>query len=157
MTETAAIISQLLRDDPRYKFDAYVLVFESLAYAHNVLEMGGAASGKPSSAGAPKAKSRSKRTPEEAAADEPDERHLTGQQLCEAIRLYALEQYGLMAKRVLNSLGVTKTGDFGDIVYNLIRIGQMRKTSQDRREDFDDVYDFDRGFDQAFQISMPKA
>ena len=42
---------------------------------------------------------------------------MTGQQLCEAIRQYALEQYGLMAQCVLNSCGVYTTGDFGEIVY----------------------------------------
>ncbi len=48
--------------------------------------------------------------------------------MCEAIRLYALEQYGYMAKTVLNSWGVHNTGDFGEIVFNLIRIEQMKKT-----------------------------
>ena len=58
------------------------------------------------------------------------ERHLTGQQLCEAIRLYALDQYGYMAKCVLNSWGVHNTGDFGEIVFNLIRVGLMRKNRE---------------------------
>ena len=58
-----------------------------------------------------------------------------------------------MAKCVLNSWGLTRTGDFGEIVYNLIKIGQMRKTKQDRREDFDDVYDFDQALVQEFKIS----
>ncbi len=72
------------------------------------------------------------------------ERHLTGQELCQAIREFAIEQYGYMALTVLNSWGVKCTGDFGEIVYNLIDIEQMRKTKDDRREDFDDVYDFKR-------------
>jgi uncharacterized repeat protein (TIGR04138 family) len=38
-------------------------------------------------------------------------------------------------------------------VFNLIEIGQMRKTPDDRREDFDDVFDFDEGFKHSFQIS----
>jgi uncharacterized repeat protein (TIGR04138 family) len=52
---------------------------------------------------------------------------------------------------------VTKTGDFGEIVFNLIGIGQMRKTSDDRREDFDDVFDFDTGLEQSFKITRPEA
>jgi hypothetical protein len=56
---------------------------------------------------------------------------------------YALEQYGFMAKCVLNSWGVHRTSDFGNIVFNLIDIKQMKKTKHDRREDFDDVFDFD--------------
>ena len=58
-----------------------------------------------------------------------------------------------MAKCVLNSWGVTKTGDFGEIVFNLIGIGQMRKTADDRREDFDDVFDFETGLEQSFKIT----
>ena len=49
---------------------------------------------------------------------------------------------GYLAKHVLNHWGVRSTGDFGEIVFNLIEIGQMRKTPDDRREDFDDVFDF---------------
>jgi uncharacterized repeat protein (TIGR04138 family) len=85
------------------------------------------------------------------------ERHLTGQQLCEAIRQYALDQYGYMAQCVLNSWGVNNTGDFGEIVFNLIGIGQMRKTSDDRREDFNNVFDFDTGLKQSFKITPPEA
>lgn len=73
------------------------------------------------------------------------QRHVSGQELCEAIRCYALDQYGLLAKSVLNEWGVHSTGDFGEIVFNLIEIGQMRKTDSDRREDFNDVYDFAHG------------
>ena len=86
----------------------------------------------------------------------PAERHVTGQELCEAIRRYALEQYGYMAKTVLNSWGIHGTGDFGEIVFNLIRIGQMRKTPDDRREDFDNVYDFDDRLQQEFKIAPPE-
>ena len=60
-----------------------------------------------------------------------------------------------MAKTVLNSWGLHTTGDFGEIVFNLIRIGKMRKTRQDRREDFDDVYDFETGLRQEFRHSLP--
>ena len=58
---------------------------------------------------------------------------------------------------MLNSWGVTCTGDFGEIVFNLIRIKQMKKTKDDRREDFDDVFDFDAGFQHSFQISAADA
>jgi uncharacterized repeat protein (TIGR04138 family) len=92
--------------------------------------------------------------PEEGSPREA-ERHLTGQQLCEAIRQYALDQYGYMAQCVLNSWGVHATSDFGEIVFNLIGIGQMRKTTDDQREDFDDVFDFDTGLRQSFKISLP--
>lgn len=134
---------QLLRDDPRFKIDAYQFVRDALAYAQEVLEMGVETPTDLTQA-------------EETDADCPRvEAHLTGQQLCEGIRQYAQEQYGLMAKTVLNSWGVQRTGDFGDIVYHLIEIGLMKKSKTDRREDFDDVYDFDTAFRQQFSIERP--
>lgn len=142
MADPAQELSDLLRQDRRYKIEAYAFVFDALGYAHKVLGMGAVRSSEEGEG----------EGGEEGSASE---RHLTGQQLCEAIRQYALEQYGYMAKCVLNSWGVYKTGDFGEIVFNLIRIGQMRKTKEDRREDFDDVFDFDTGLTQSFQIKRP--
>jgi uncharacterized repeat protein (TIGR04138 family) len=131
-------IAELLRKDPRYTLDAYVFVFEALKYAHDVLGMGAEHPGDQSPEG------------------EAPERHLTGQELCEAIRQYGLEQYGFMAQQVLNTWGVHSTGDFGEIVFNLISIGQMRKTPEDNREDFDDVFDFTQGFRDSFRIGGSK-
>jgi len=146
MAEPVESILELLRHDRRYRFEAYVFVFEALSYAQNVLEMGAARESEPA--------------PEPGRAAEGEEkgpqRHVSGQELCEAIRQYAVEQYGYMAKLVLNSWGVKSTGDFGEIVFNLIRIGKMRKTHDDRREDFENVYDFDAAFCQQFKIDPPK-
>jgi uncharacterized repeat protein (TIGR04138 family) len=138
MQDPSHSIAELLRQDRRYKFDAYVFVFEALSFAQNVLEMGRESASEPMTG--------------EAEEPEGPQRHVTGQELCEAIRRYALQQYGYMAKTVLNSWGIYKTGDFGEIVFNLIRIGHMRKTPSDRREDFDDVYDFDAALEQNFKI-----
>lgn len=138
-------IAKLLKEDRRYAFDAYVFVFEALRYAQDELGLGVDVGGE-TEEDEPEAQERRASAP----------RHLTGQELCEAIRRYALEQYGYMAKCVLNQWGVTETGDFGEIVFNLIRIGEMRKTPDDRREDFDDVFDFEQGLTQQFQIEMPE-
>jgi uncharacterized repeat protein (TIGR04138 family) len=77
---------------------------------------------------------------------------LTGQQLCEAARVYAQRQYGYLAKLVLNGWGIASTRDLGEIVYNLIRVREMKKSDSDRIEDFDQVYDFDDAFVHQFQI-----
>jgi uncharacterized repeat protein (TIGR04138 family) len=135
----------LLREDRRYKPEAYVFIFEALNFAQNVLGMGAEKSGE--------------EHPHPAPANEPDEsveRHVTGQQLCEAIRQYALHQYGYMAKIVLNSWGLNTTGDFGEVVFNLISIGKMRKTPSDTRVDFNDLYDFDAAFREGFRITPPE-
>jgi len=149
MLDPSHPIAKLLKDDRRYKIDAYAFVFEALNFAHNQLGMG---SERPAEA---ETESEEEETEEPSAKEA--ERHLTGQQLCEAIRQYALEQYGYMAQCVLNSWGVKSTGDFGEIVFNLISIGQMRKTSDDRREDFDNVFDFETGLRESFKIVLPES
>ena len=130
-----ARLQQLLQVDRRYKREAYLFIHEALSYAQRVLRMG-----------TPR--------PAETRGDDPEreERHLTGQQLCDAIRLYAVDQFGYMAKVVLKNWGIRSTGDFGEIVYNLIAIGSMKKSPSDRREDFDNVYDFDEALRQNFRM-----
>jgi uncharacterized repeat protein (TIGR04138 family) len=129
-------LQRLLAEDPRYSPEAYLFVRESLAYAQEVLGLG------------------AEGTRSESSGEQGD-RHLTGQQLCEACRLYALEQYGLMAQKVLQAWGVRTTGDLGEIVYNLIRVNVMKKSDQDRREDFNDVFDFQTAFDRRFRFAEP--
>ena len=147
MLDPSHPIAELLEKDRRYTFDAYVFVFEALGYAQHVLDMGEESPSQPA-----------EDPPQQSEAEEEprSERHVSGQELCEAIRLFALDQYGYMAKTVLNSWGVSSTGDFGEIVFNLIGIGQMRKTEHDRREDFEDVYDFETAFKEGFKITPPE-
>ena len=135
MTDATKILLKLVKTDPRYKLDAYVFVRDGLSYAQEGIIN--------------EAEEEDRSSGEE---EEPD-RHLTGQQLCEALRLYALDQYGYMAKTVLNSWGLKSTGDFGEVVYNMIENELMKKSDTDRREDFDKVFDFDQALQQQFDIS----
>jgi len=168
MSDEVYSIAQLLKDDPRYRLEAYQFMRDALAYGQNMLDMGQPSGGEEGiSPGVPPAidPETADVDPDweaaEAASESPDqweppvEHHLTGQQLCEAIRRYALEQYGYMAKIVLNNWGLHTTGDFGEVVYNLIRIGLMKKSESDIRDDFNDVYDFEDAFQQQFKITLP--
>ena len=76
--------------------------------------------------------------------------HVTGQQLLEGIRRYALEQFGPMSKTVLNAWGVASCEDFGTIVFNLIEQKVFSRTSKDSIEDFRDGYDFEDAFEKPF-------
>lgn len=144
----------LLVEDTRYKIEAYQFIREALQYAHeNLIDSPGEEDGDEAAAFLP-----IDQDVEDEFDDDFDDlpeqnpNHVTGQQLCEACRRYALQQYGYLAKMVLANWGVHKTGDFGDLVYNLIRIEQMRKSETDRREDFDDVYCFDNAFEPEFEF-----
>lgn len=78
-----------------------------------------------------------------------ERRHVTGHELLFGIRDLAIDYWGLMARHVLESWGVRKTGDFGDIVFNMIRCGLLSKTDKDAKDDFRGVYEFGEAFDGA--------
>lgn len=80
-------------------------------------------------------------------------RHVTGPELLDGLRIYALDQYGPLAKTVLNAWGIKRCRDFGDIVFNLIEYNVFSKTENDRREDFSDIFEFDEAFVKPFQPS----
>jgi uncharacterized repeat protein (TIGR04138 family) len=73
-------------------------------------------------------------------------RHVTGAELLGGLRVYALDQFGPMAKSILNSWGIKTSRDFGAIVFNLIDHKVFSKTESDRIEDFEGVFDFDDAF-----------
>lgn len=79
--------------------------------------------------------------------------HVTGPELLEGLRAYALDQYGPLAKTVLNAWGISRCRDFGDLVFNLIEYNVFSKTENDRREDFSDIYSFEDAFVKPF---LPK-
>jgi len=82
------------------------------------------------------------------------QRHVTGRQLCEALRELAVERWGMLAKVVLGKWNLHETIDFGNMVYLLVEHNFMRKTEEDSLDDFRDIFDFDQAFDgyQAFEM-----
>ena len=134
MSEFSHPLLDLLARDTRYQAEAYEFIRNALSFAHDELGLGQVDAVM------------------EAEGDIPDEAHMTGQQLCEAIRQYSISQFGYMAKTVLNSWGLNETLDFGEVVYNLIDIGMMRKSDSDFKDDFAGVYDFDSVFVDDFDI-----
>ena len=73
-------------------------------------------------------------------------RHVTGRELAEGLRDLAIEQFGGMARMVLETWGIRSTSDFGNMVFNLTDSGLMSQSETDNREDFDGVYPFDKVF-----------
>ena len=81
----------------------------------------------------------------------PAEHHVSGPQLLEGVRLYALSQYGPMVPTVFEHWRVRSCGDIGAIVFNLIEAREFGKSDQDTIEDFRSGYDFDEAFVQPFR------
>jgi uncharacterized repeat protein (TIGR04138 family) len=72
--------------------------------------------------------------------------HISGRELLDGIRQYALKTYGPMARTVLEYWGIHTTEDFGNIVFNMIAVKLFSKTEDDTIDDFKDVYRFESAF-----------
>ncbi|RMH17667.1 MAG: hypothetical protein D6701_07240 [Gemmatimonadetes bacterium] len=77
-------------------------------------------------------------------------RHISGRELAEGVRTLAIERFGPMARTVLEYWGIHATEDLGDIVFALVECGILIKQEEDRREDFEDVFDFEEAFEQNY-------
>ena len=80
-----------------------------------------------------------------------DSPHVSGRELLEGIREFALEQYGPMTLTLFEHWGIHRPEDFGEIVFNLVEYEIFGKTEADRREDFSGVYDFREAFLRPFE------
>lgn len=123
-------LEAIVRRDPRYPREAYHFLREALEHT---------------------TKNITRQTREGA---KKESRHVTGQELLEGIRVYALEQFGPMTLTVLHEWGIRRGEDFGEIVFNLVDNHLLGKTEQDSREDFKGGYDFDEAFRRPF---LPKS
>ena len=79
-------------------------------------------------------------------------RHVTGRQLCWAVRDTALKRWGLMARSVLARWGITRTEDIGAIIFALVENDWLQKQPTDRLEDFENVFSFDEAFELNYRI-----
>jgi uncharacterized repeat protein (TIGR04138 family) len=118
-TTAAERFRQVLKADPRYDPEAYNFLYEALDYTlkHVV---------------SPRSKS---------------SQHVSGQELLEGVRRFAIEQFGCLARAVLETWGIRKTDDFGEMVFNLVAQDLMGKQESDSKEDFREIYEFEEVFD----------
>jgi uncharacterized repeat protein (TIGR04138 family) len=77
-------------------------------------------------------------------------RHVSGRELLDGIREYAVQQFGPMTVTVLEEWGVKCCMDFGEIVFNMVETKLLAKTEKDSREDFRNGYDFHDAFRKPF-------
>jgi uncharacterized repeat protein (TIGR04138 family) len=78
--------------------------------------------------------------PAERAAD-PARRHLSGRELLAGVVLLARREFGAMAPMVFREWGVRAGEDVGEIVFELVRAGQLSARPEDTMEDFRGDFD----------------
>jgi uncharacterized repeat protein (TIGR04138 family) len=104
------LLYELLKKDPRYPVDAYLLINDGLQLAY---EQTGR------------------------------KLHITARELLAAIRKIAFDRYGLLAKVVLQSWGISSGTDIGQMIANLVNAGLLRAETIDPQEDFAAGFDLE--------------
>ncbi len=84
------------------------------------------------------------------------EKHVTGKELLEGIKVLLMERFGPMSISVLKHWGIDSTEDFGNIVFKLVSTRVLSKTDEDNIESFKDVYDFDKVFNRGYKRGLEK-
>jgi len=79
-------------------------------------------------------------------------RNVSGEDLCWALRDFALRRWGGLALLVLARWNITQTNDFGRIVFTLVEEGVMQKEPQDSIDHFKSVYEFADAFRKPISI-----
>ena len=124
------VVELIVKEDPRYSKGAYFFVRKALDYTLNGLKGSGVAENR---------------------------KHVSGGQLLEGIRKYALDQFGPMTMTVFEHWSLRECSDFGEVVFNLVDYGVFGKTKSDKREDFKDGYAFREAFVEPFLPDKSKS
>jgi uncharacterized repeat protein (TIGR04138 family) len=123
----AEALDSIVASDPRYQRDAYVFLRDALDFT----------------------------TKQQKKVKGVSVRHVTGPELLDGVRRYALKEFGPMVMTVFENWGVRSCEDIGNIVFNLIGAGVFGKTEEDSIEHFKNVYNFEEAFVKPFAPEKP--
>ena len=129
----AEALDSIVASDPRYQREAYIFLRDSLDYT----------------------------TKQQKKVKGTTVRHVSGPELLEGVRQYALKEFGPLVITVFDNWGIRSCEDIGHMVFNLIGAGIFGKTDEDSIEDFKSVYDFQEAFVKPFapkeKADLPKS
>src|ERR1700758_5127826 len=123
----AEALESVVANDPRYQRDGYIFLRDALDFT----------------------------TKQQKKIKGVSVRHVTGPELLDGVRQYALKEFGPMVMTVFDSWGIHSCEDIGNMVFNLIGAGIFGKTEEDSIEDFRNVYDFGEAFVKPFAPAKP--
>ena len=123
----AEALESVVGSDPRYQRDGYIFLRDALDFT----------------------------TKQQKKVKGVSVRHVSGPELLDGVRQYALKEFGPMVMTVFDSWGIRACEDVGHMVFNLIGAGVFGKTEQDSIEDFKNVYDFEEAFVKPFAPAKP--
>ena len=122
-------VDRIRAEDPRYRREAYGFVMAALG--HTVQSL-----------------------PRERLAD-PDRRHLSGQELLSGAVALARREFGLLASTVFREWGLHASSDLGEVVFQLVKEGQLSARQEDRREDFANGPELMHALSEGLDLEVP--
>lgn len=115
-------LEEIVAKDPRYHRDGYLFLRDALDFTLT----------------------KQKRTQERIP------RHVTGQDLLEGVRLFALQEFGPMVPTVFSEWGIHRGEDVGEMVFKLVNAGIFGRSENDSLDDFRGGYSFHEAFVEPF-------
>ena len=114
----AEALDSIVTNDPRYQREAYVFLRDALDFT----------------------------TKQQKKIKGVTVRHVSGPELLDGVRRYALKEFGPMVMTVFGYWGLHASEDIGHMVFTLIGAGIFGKTDEDSIEDFKNVFQFEDVF-----------
>lgn len=120
-------VDKIVNEDPRYAPEAYEFISKAVVFT--MLNLG---------------------------RDKSANHHVTGKELLEGFRQYAIQEFGPMAGEILKSWGLTDSTSVGNVVFNLVSRQLLGKSENDTISDFKDGFDFEKAFSEPFRTDYSK-
>ncbi len=118
-------VDKIVHEDPRYAPEAYEFISKAVVFT--MLNLG---------------------------RDKSANHHVTGRELLEGFRQYAIQEFGPMAGEILRSWGLADSTAVGNVVFNLVNRQLLGKSENDTITDFKDGFDFEKAFAEPFKSDV---
>ncbi len=120
-------VEEIVREDPRYSPEAYEFISKVVVYT--MLNLG---------------------------RDKASNHHISGKELLEGLRQYAIQEFGPMAWDILKNWGLTDSMAVGNVVFKLVDRKLLGKSENDTMMDFKNGFDFEKAFSDPFKTDTIK-
>ena len=117
-------VSRIVRKDPRFAERAYSFLKDALDFTMQRVEE----------------------------RENGSQRHVSGQELLEGFRDYALAQFGPMASTVMKEWGLRNGKNVGEMVFLLIEEDVFSKQPEDSLDDFKGFMSFRKAFEEPYEF-----
>lgn len=115
-------VERIVDKDPRFSVEAYAFISDAVLYTTHKIE-----------------------------SDSPaKQHHITGKELLDGIKDFAMQQFGPIAPAVLRHWGLNDSMAIGHVVFNMVNNQLLGKSQKDTIDDFKHGFDFDMEFSKPF-------